>query len=73
MILRIDSRCRCFRKSRLGARIALRQRLGKVTERDRRIARILVEDHEVAGYLVDQAFAGLCAKKGLNYHELVAH
>jgi hypothetical protein len=72
MLDRIESRCRCWRKSRLAARIALRGRLGTTNARDKRLAKILVKDIEVASYLVDQGFAVLCAEKGLNYHELVA-
>ena len=69
---RIENRCSTWRKSRLAARIALRARLGRLSARDRRIARSLVGDQEVASYLVNQAFAGLCARKGLDYHGLVA-
>ena len=71
MHIRNECRWTCYRKSRIAARIALRQMLGKITDRDIQVAKALKGDKEIAAYLVDQNLAGLCADKGLNYHELV--
>ena len=46
---------RCWRKSRIAARILLRQEAGKTTARDVRLAQILAADKGVTSRLIDQA------------------
>jgi hypothetical protein len=63
-----------WRKSRLAARILIRDSKGRLTVRDRRLAQHLAVDPHVAPYLVDQGVAGLCAPFGYDYHaDDVAH
>ena len=45
---------RPWRKSRLAARLLLRKEAGRVTARDRRLARILSQDIEVTNRLIQQ-------------------
>jgi hypothetical protein len=45
---------RPWRKSRLAARLLLRKAAGRLTERDRRIARLLSQDEEVTDRLIQQ-------------------
>jgi len=56
-------------KARIAARILLRQRYGKVTARDQRLAPRLADDHAVTDRLIDQALASICAEKGLSCHK----
>jgi len=46
---------RCWRKSRIAARILLRHQAGRATARDERLARILSADNGVTSRLIDQA------------------
>jgi hypothetical protein len=59
---------RSWRKSRLAARILLRKAQGRMTNRDRRLARLLSEDREVSNRLIQQGlyFLGIGNRK----HEL---
>lgn len=59
---------RPWRKSRLAARILLRKAAGRMSERDRRIARALSQDEEVTDRLIQQGLYYL----GIGYrkHEL---
>lgn len=50
---------RCWRKSRIAARILLRQEAGRLTARDIRLARMLAADRGVTSRLMDQAIYGL--------------
>jgi len=64
----------CWVKSRIAARILLRREAGRVSHRDRRLARRLAHDPGVTDRLIDQALACLCAEKGLRpaaYHALL--
>lgn len=56
-------------KARIAARILIRKQRGQILSRDRRLARILAEDHDVTDRLIDQAIASICAQKGLDYQE----
>ncbi len=46
---------RCWRKSRIAARILLRHQAGKTTSRDVRLAQVLAADKGVTSRLIDQA------------------
>lgn len=59
---------RCWRKSRIAARILLRERAGRLTPRDVRLARRFAVDKGVTARLIDQA---LYAFSGQPYR--VAH
>ena len=48
----------CWRKSRLAARILLREEAGKLTRRDVTLAKKLAEDREVLPRLIQQALNG---------------
>ena len=50
---------RCWRKSRIAARILLREEQGRLTARDVRIGRTLAEDPGVTARLIDQAIYGI--------------
>ncbi len=50
---------RCWRKSRIAARILLRQEAGKANARDVRLAQILAADNGVTSRLIDQAIHGI--------------
>jgi hypothetical protein len=50
---------RCWRKSRIAARILLREAAGKLTERDVRLAKVLAADKGVTSRLIDQAIHGI--------------
>ena len=50
---------RCWRKSRIAARILLRQEAGKANARDVRLAQILAADTGVTSRLIDQAIHGI--------------
>ncbi len=56
---------RAWRKSRLAARILLRKEAGRMSPRDRRLARILSQDTEVANRLIQQGlyFLGIGTRK----------
>lgn len=54
-----------WRKSLLAARILVRSREGRLTARDRRIAKVLADDPGVENRLIDQAMAVLKAR-GVN-------
>ena len=45
---------RAWRKSRLAARILLRKEAGRMTARDRRLAKVLSRDSEVTNRLIQQ-------------------
>ena len=62
---RDDYTDRPWRKSRLAARILLRKAAGQVSERDRRLARILAEDQDVTNRLIQQGlyFLGIGYRK----------
>ncbi len=49
---------RCWRKSRIAARILLRAEAGRLTERDLRLAKVLAQDRGVTSRLIDQAIHG---------------
>jgi hypothetical protein len=49
---------RCWRKSRIAARILLREQAGRLTRRDERLARRLAADRGVTSRLIDQALHG---------------
>lgn len=53
----------CWRKSRIAARILLREEAGKLTARDVAVGRRLANDHEVLPRLIDQAIYGIRGKK----------
>ncbi len=59
---------RPWRRSRLAARLLLRKAAGRLTQRDRRVARWLSQDEEVTDRLIEQAlyYLGLGHQK----HEL---
>ena len=50
---------RCWRKSRIAARILLRHQAGKTTVRDARLAQVLAADKGVTSRLIDQALYGI--------------
>jgi hypothetical protein len=50
---------RCWRKSRIAARILLRQEAGRTTARDVRLAQMLAADQGVTSRLIDQAIYGI--------------
>jgi len=58
-----------WRKSLLAARILLRERAGRLTDRDRRWAGILAKDPGVTDRLIDQALAVWQAR---NFKNVVA-
>ena len=49
----------CWRKSRIAARILLREEQGRLTARDVRIGRMLAQDEGVTNRLIDQAIYGI--------------
>ena len=49
-----DDTDRPWRKSRLAARILFRKEVGRMTARDRRLARVLADDPEVTNRLIQQ-------------------
>jgi hypothetical protein len=53
----------CWRKSRIAARILLREEAGKLTPRDVALGRKLSADYEVLPRLIDQAVHGIRGKK----------
>ncbi|HZF00639.1 MAG TPA: hypothetical protein VE344_01970 [Methylomirabilota bacterium] len=53
----------CWRKSRIAARILLREEAGKLTPRDVALGRRLAADYEVLPRLIDQAVHGIRGKK----------
>ena len=62
----------CWVKARIAARILLRQRTGRVSPRDARLAHKLANDPGVTDRLIDQALACLCAERRIgNYHDLL--
>ena len=52
-----------WRKSRIAARILLRQRAGSLRPRDYRLAKMLARDPDVENRLIDQALASVGAEK----------
>lgn len=50
---------RSWRKSRIAARILLRESAGRLTARDRRLAPLLAADKGVTSRLIDQAIHGI--------------
>ena len=50
-----------WRKSRIAARILLREGTGRLTKRDYRLARRLGKDSDVENRLIDQALASIRA------------
>ena len=54
---------KCWRKSRLAARLILRARAGTLTARDRQIGAQLKRDPDVTNRLIDQALASLQARR----------
>ena len=53
----------CWRKSRIAARILLREEQGKLTRRDVALGRKLAADKGVTPRLIDQAIHGIRGKK----------
>ena len=53
----------CWRKSRIAARILLREQAGKLTPRDVALGRKLATDFEVLPRLIDQAIHGITGKQ----------
>ena len=53
----------CWRKSRIAARILLREEAGKLTPRDIALGRKLAADTGVTPRLIDQAIHGIRGKK----------
>jgi len=53
----------CWRKSRIAARILLRERGGKLTKRDVVLGRKLAGDKAVTPRLIDQAIHGIRGRK----------
>jgi hypothetical protein len=49
---------RCWRKSRIAARILLREEAGTLTARDVRLSKMLAADQGVTSRLIDQAIYG---------------
>ena len=71
-ILKYMKRDPSWIKARIAARILLRQRVGRVSARDVRLARRLAHDPGVTDRLIDQALACLCAERGIqNYHDIL--
>ena len=59
-------------KARIAARILLRNRKGRVSPRDARLAQRLACGAGVTDRLIDQALACLCAERQAeNYHDLL--
>lgn len=59
-------------KARIGARILIRQHLGRVSSRDARMAHRIAEDVGVTDRLLDQALASLCARAiAPHYHDVL--
>jgi hypothetical protein len=54
---------RCWRKSRIAARILMRDQEGRLTARDVRIGRLLAQDPGVTNRLIDQAIYGFSGRK----------
>jgi hypothetical protein len=54
---------RCWRKSRIAARILLREETGRLTARDVRIGHMLAKDPGVTNRLIDQAIHGIRGRK----------
>jgi hypothetical protein len=50
---------RSWRKSRIAARILLRESAGRLTPRDKRLAQLLAADKGVTSRLIDQAIHGI--------------
>jgi hypothetical protein len=50
---------RCWRKSRIAARILMREQEGRLSARDVRIGRMLSKDSGVTNRLIDQAIHGI--------------
>jgi hypothetical protein len=53
----------CWRKSRIAARILLREQAGKLTRRDVALGRKLAADSGLTPRLIDQAIHGIRGKK----------
>jgi len=53
----------CWRKSRIAARILLREEAGKLTRRDVTLAKKLANDREVLPRLIQQALNGFEGRK----------
>jgi len=53
----------CWRKSRIAARILLREQAGRLTPRDVALGHKLAQDYEVLPRLIDQAIHGIRGKK----------
>jgi hypothetical protein len=53
----------CWRKSRIAARILMRETAGKLTKRDVALGRKLADDSGVTPRLIDQAIHGIRGKK----------
>lgn len=53
----------CWRKSRLAARILLREQEGRLTARDVRIGRALAQDKEVLPRLIQQAIYAIQGRR----------
>jgi hypothetical protein len=53
----------CWRKSRIAARILLREEAGTLTRRDVRLGHKLASDSGVTPRLIDQAINGIRGKK----------
>ena len=53
----------CWRKSRIAARILLREEQGRLTRRDVALGSVLAADAEVLPRLIDQAIYGIRGKK----------
>jgi hypothetical protein len=53
----------CWRKSRIAARILLREEAGRLTSRDVALGRKLAEDQGVTPRLIQQAISGIRGKK----------
>lgn len=68
MRYRDDYTDRPWRKSRLAARILLRKAEGRMTERDRRLGKVLSGDKEVSNRLIQQGLYFL--RIGNRKHEL---
>jgi hypothetical protein len=54
---------RCWRKSRIAARILLREEAGRLRARDIRIGHMLAKDPGVTNRLIDQALYGFSGRK----------
>ena len=61
-----------WRKSRIAAKIILRDHRGLATLRDRRIAALLAKDAGVTARLVDQALSGFSRRYKMTYEQAVA-